>query len=183
MQKNPVFVKQQTNSEWDFSDKLYLKNKTKTNSNEHNHVITIQHKGNRLSRQHGNMVAVCACRMCCQKTGTRVFYLLWVHADTFHWLIKFPHKNKQSSSLTEGYALFKTWDIRHETTMFCHLQTRIINPSRLDSILTAYLNILAVLESFKSLYILYKTKTRVASNEHSFSHPITGTHIQTRSYK
>lgn len=110
----------------------------------------------------------CVARILVQES----FYLLWVHADTFHWLIKIPHKNKQ----TEGYALFQTWDVRHKTTMFCHLQTRIINSTRLDSILTAYLNILAVLESFKSLYTLYKTKTQVANNKHSFSHPIAGIH-------
>lgn len=105
-----TYAKQRTNSECDFSDKLYLKklNKNKLKSNKQNHVITIQHKGNKLSRQHGNMVAVCACLMCRQKTDMRVFYRATLSScGCFHWLIKFTHKNKERSSLAEGYALFK----------------------------------------------------------------------------
>lgn len=66
---------------------------------------------------------------------------------------------------------------RHQSTRVCHLRTRIINPTRPDSVLTAYWNILAVLESFMSVY---KTKTQAADNEHSGFHPMTHPqHVQT----
>lgn len=88
------------------------------------------------------------------------------------WRLKFTHTNEEKSSLIEGYALFKAQGFikRHKTTRICYLQTRIIDPTRLDSILTAYLNILAVLDSFISIYTLYKTKTQII---------ITGTHVLT----
>lgn len=105
------------------------------------------------------MVAVCARQMCHKKTD--------VTTRKVH-----THKNEEKSSLIEGYALFKAQGFikRHKTTRICYLQTRIIDPTRLDSILTAYLNILAVLDSFISIYTLYKTKTQII---------ITGTHVLT----
>lgn len=99
--------------------------------------------------------------------------LLWLHADAFI---------DSSSSLTEinrevawqknmhCLKLGVCKNKRHKSTKVCHLRTGIIKPTRLDSVLTAYWNILAVLESFMSVY---KTKTQVANKEHSGFHPMT----------
>lgn len=109
--------------------------------------------------------------------------LLWLHADAF---------NNSSSSLTEmnrevdwqknmHCLKLGVYKKRHKSTRVCHLQTRIIKPTRQESVLTAYWNILAVSESYMSVY---KTKTQAAENKHSGFHPMTHTqHVQTCSHR
>lgn len=111
--------------------------------------------------------------------------LLWGHADAFTDSSDSLRKIKrevawQKDMLCLKLGVYKK-GIKQQGFVIYRPE---FNPTRLDSILTAYLNILAVLESFISVYTLYKTKTQVASNKHSCSHPMTGTqHAQTFGYK
>lgn len=149
-----------------FSDKVYLKKK-----NLKQNVITIQHKGNKLNRQHCEMVAVCA-RAPTVKSSCwwfKVTHQLYTDNKIAWWKDMLFFKAR-------GFIREKKKKGNRQTTKICLVQIWIIIPTRPHSIWTSCLNILAVLESiYISLHVFYETKTRIINNKHSHFHPVADT--------